>query len=44
MLTGLLLLALGAPAWANGQTTHSWISVHALAHLPPGELRDLLSR
>ncbi|MBK9649614.1 MAG: hypothetical protein IPO67_31430 [Deltaproteobacteria bacterium] len=44
MLLGLLFLSFGAPALANGQTTHSWISVHALAHLPPGDLHDLLTR
>ncbi|MCK6522309.1 zinc dependent phospholipase C family protein [Myxococcota bacterium] len=44
MLFGLLLVSLSAPASANGQTTHSWISMHALDHLPPGELRDLLTR
>ena len=44
MLLGLLFLSFAAPALANGQTTHSWISVHALAHLPPGDLHDLLTR
>lgn len=43
MLLGLLV-SISATALANGQTTHSWISVHALAHLPPGELHDLLTR
>lgn len=44
LLWPLLLPLVTAPAYANGQTTHSWISVHALAHLPPGELRELLTR
>ncbi|MCB9761145.1 MAG: Ig-like domain-containing protein [Alphaproteobacteria bacterium] len=38
-----LLLALAPVALANGQTTHAWITAHALAHLPEGELRDLLT-
>ncbi len=33
-----------APALANGQTTHVWITRHALEHLPAGELRTLLTR
>lgn len=39
----LLTALLAGPAHANGQTTHVWITRHALEHLPPGELRDLLS-
>ena len=42
LLIALLLLPL--PAWANGQTTHLWITAEALAGMPGGELRDLLSR
>lgn len=30
-------------ALANGQSTHIWITDHALAQLPEGELRDLLT-
>jgi hypothetical protein len=37
-----LALALAPVALANGQTTHIWITRHALEHLPDGELRDLL--
>ncbi|HND30580.1 MAG TPA: Ig-like domain-containing protein [Myxococcota bacterium] len=40
----LSLLLLAPLALANGQTSHAWISVHALEHLPPGELRDFLRR
>ncbi len=39
----LLLVSLAGPARANGQTTHIWITRHALEHLPDGELKDLLS-
>lgn len=39
-----LLLALPSPALANGQSTHIWISVEALARLPDGPVRDLLSQ
>ncbi len=38
-----MLLALLGSTWANGQTTHVWITRHALEHLPPGELLDILS-
>ena len=31
-------------ALGNGQTSHLWITERALEHVPPGELRDLLSR
>lgn len=37
------LLALPRPASACGQSTHVWVALHALEHLPPGELRDLLT-
>lgn len=40
----MLLLALVAPALANGQTSHLWITEAALDKLPEGELRDLLTR
>ena len=36
-----MLLLLSA-AFANGQTTHVWITRHALTHLPDGELRQVL--
>ena len=31
-------------ALANGQSTHLWITEHALTHLPEGELKGLLTR
>lgn len=37
-----LLLAPGS-AWACGQTTHVWVSLEALHHLPDGPIADLLS-
>jgi hypothetical protein len=37
------LLALLGAAWANGQTTHIWITHAATEALPEGELRDLLT-
>jgi hypothetical protein len=40
----MLTLLLARAALANGQTSHVWITLHALEHLPPGELRDLLTR
>lgn len=40
----MLLLALVAPALANGQTSHLWITEAALEKLPEGDLRDLLTR
>ena len=40
----LALLALHAPALANGQTSHLWITDAALERLPEGELKDLLTR
>jgi hypothetical protein len=40
----LALLLLPATAWANGQTTHVWITEQALAAMPSGELGDLLRR
>ncbi len=39
----MLLLGLMGVAFANGQTSHLWISEAALEHLPAGELRDLLT-
>ena len=41
----LLLSALWLPAdaLACGQSTHIWIGLHAIEHLPPGQLKDLLS-
>ena len=38
----LLALSLSAPAAANGQTTHVWITREALRLLPDGELKTLL--
>ncbi|HMV67560.1 MAG TPA: Ig-like domain-containing protein, partial [Myxococcota bacterium] len=46
ILLGVALGAVGlraAPARACGQSTHVWIGLHAVEHLPPGELRDLLA-
>ena len=40
----LALALVVAPVLANGQTTHIWITRHALEHLPEGELRTLLTR
>ena len=40
----LALLALHAPALANGQTSHLWITDAALERLPEGELKELLTR
>ncbi len=37
-------LALPAPALANGQSTHVWITLQALDRLPDGPVRDLLTR
>ena len=31
-------------AHANGQSTHLWITDHALTHVPPGPLADFLAR
>ncbi len=39
-----MLLALSASAFANGLTSHQWITLEAVEQLPAGELRDLLSR
>ena len=41
MLWSVLLGA--QPALANGQSTHLWITEHALTHLPDGELKDIVS-
>lgn len=43
-LACLALAGMASAAWANGQTSHLWISDHALSHLPEGELRELLLR
>ncbi len=43
MLSLLPLLLAAPPALANGQSTHIWITLHALEHLPDGELKDLLT-
>lgn len=40
----MIALLWALAAHGNGQTTHLWISDHALSHLPAGELRDLLTR
>ncbi|MES2638288.1 MAG: Ig-like domain-containing protein [Myxococcota bacterium] len=40
----LVALALLPAAFANGQTSHQWISILAIDHVPPGELADLLAR
>ena len=40
----LALLALHAPALANGQTSHLWITDAALERLPEVELKELLTR
>lgn len=39
----IALLLAGGAALANGQSSHVWISLHALEHLPEGELRELLT-
>ncbi|MDP2317315.1 MAG: Ig-like domain-containing protein [Pseudomonadota bacterium] len=44
MFTALLLAALVPDAAANGQTSHQWISVMAIEHVPPGDLADFLAR
>ena len=38
------LLLFATPSFGNGQSTHLWITEHALSHLPSGELHDLLAR
>ncbi|RME22841.1 MAG: hypothetical protein D6798_14845 [Deltaproteobacteria bacterium] len=43
MSTLLSLLAAASPGLANGQSTHIWITQHALEHLPDGELKELLT-
>jgi uncharacterized protein (TIGR03382 family) len=45
-IDGLMILGLAGPgaAWANGQTSHQWITLAAIEKLPPGELRELLER
>ena len=43
-LTGLCLIATAStPAHANGNHTHIGITLHAITHLPPGPLKQLLS-
>jgi hypothetical protein len=42
-VVGALLASPGA-ARANGGNSHTWISMHALEHLPEGNLKELLSR
>lgn len=39
----LSALLLSTDALACGQSTHVWIGLHAIDHLPPGELRDLMA-
>ena len=41
MLTAIWTTLLGA-AWANGQSSHLWISSRAIEQLPTGELKSLL--
>lgn len=43
ILAVVLGLGLSGPALACGQSTHVWVGVHALEHLPPGPLADLLT-
>jgi hypothetical protein len=38
-----LLALLWATAWANGQTTHIWITYDAVSHLPDGDLKTLVT-
>lgn len=38
-----MLLLLASQAWANGQVGHHFATRHALEHLPPGDLLDLVS-
>ncbi|MFN7144279.1 MAG: Ig-like domain-containing protein [Myxococcota bacterium] len=40
----MFALVLLPAALANGQTSHQWISLLAVDALPPGELRDFVSR
>lgn len=42
LAAGLLALGSVRPADANGVNTHTWISFHAIDHLPDGELKRLL--
>ena len=44
MMLGLLVLLTSSPVYANGQTSHVYISLHAVDHLPSGDLRELLAR
>jgi len=43
LVSALLLAGLVAPAHANGQTTHLWITWAAVDELEDGALKDLLS-
>lgn len=44
VLAFALLVPAPRPARANGCNTHTWISLHALDHLPDGALKEMLSR
>ncbi len=37
------VLLVGPDAWANGQSTHVWITEHAKTHLPSGELQRVVT-
>lgn len=39
-----MLVALLAPAFANGLSTHQWITLQAIDEVPAGPLHDLVSR
>jgi hypothetical protein len=41
---GLLASLLPGSAWANGQSTHLWITEHAVTHVPEGPLAEFLAR
>lgn len=43
-LIAVTLSFLATDALACGQTTHVWVGLHAVDHLPEGELKSLLSR
>ena len=38
----MLILSVIGLVWANGQSSHLWISTRAIEHLPTGELKQLL--
>jgi hypothetical protein len=44
LVAAALTIAVPRVAEANGGNTHAWISLHAVEHLPPGRLKDMLSR